>query len=353
MPLLNLKSSHKPIVAYYDSLGKFDQINIFNESAVKVAFQNLLESCARQFDWSLVLEWPIKRPKTVPLKVDGALVDAFKLTHGFWEAKDEKDDLEKESRKKLELGYPKDNILFQSPNRAILYQNGRQILDEDISKPENLVGTLKNFLEYLPPVYADWEEAVASFGESVPQLAAALNDLIEAQRKTNPRYRNAFAGFAEICRQSVNPNLSDDAVEEMLIQHLLTERIFRKVFNNSDFTRRNVIAAEIEKVIDALTSQAFNRDAFLQKLDHFYRVIEATAATIDDFTQKQHFLNAVYEKFFQGFSVKVADTHGIVYTPQPIVNFMVRSVEEILQKEFGKSLSSPGEIGRASCREIV
>ena len=50
-------------------------------------------------------------------------------------------------------------------------------------------------------------------------------------------------------------------------------------------------------------------------------------------------MNTVYEKFFQGFSVKVADTHGIVYTPQPIVQFMVRSVQEILRHEFGPSLS--------------
>src|SRR6266436_8164705 len=126
----------------------------------------------------------------------------------------------------------------------------------------------------------------------------------------------------------------------MLIQHLLTERIFRTVFNNPDFTRRNVIAAEIEKVIDALTSQAFSRDAFLQNLDRFYVAIEKASRTIEDFTQKQEFLNTVYEKFFQGFSVKVADTHGIVYTPVSIVNFMVRSVEDILQKEFSKSLGS-------------
>ena len=123
----------------------------------------------------------------------------------------------------------------------------------------------------------------------------------------------------------------------MLIQHLLTERIFRKVFDNPDFTRRNVIAAEIEKVIDALTSQTFNRDEFLRKLDHFYRAIETTAATIEDFAQKQEFLNTVYERFFQGFSVKVADTHGIVYTPQPIVDFMVRSVEEILKRSSASS----------------
>jgi predicted helicase len=75
-------------------------------------------------------------------------------------------------------------------------------------------------------------------------------------------------------------------------------------------------------------------------LDHFYKAIENTAATIEDYSHKQYFLNTVYEKFFQGFSVKVADTHGIVYTPQPIVNFMVKSVEDILQKEFGKSFSS-------------
>ena len=122
-------------------------------------------------------------------------------------------------------------------------------------------------------------------------------------------------------------------------KHLLTERIFRTVFHNPDFTRRNVIANEIEKVIDALTSQSFSRDEFLKSLDRFYVAIERTAATIDDFSQKQGFLNTIYEQFFQGYSVKVADTHGIVYTPQPIVDFMVRSVEDILQKEFGRSLN--------------
>ena len=131
-------------------------------------------------------------------------------------------------------------------------------------------------------------------------------------------------------------------VEEMLIQHLLTERLFRTVFDNPDFTRRNVIADEIEKVIDALTSHSFSRDGFLQSLDRFYIAIEDTARTINDFSQKQGFLNTVYEQFFQGFSVKVADTHGVVYTPQPIVDFMVRSVEEILQSEFNRSLSDSG-----------
>ena len=127
-----------------------------------------------------------------------------------------------------------------------------------------------------------------------------------------------------------------------MIQHLLTERIFRTVFSNSEFTRRNVIAREIETVITALMSHAFSREDFLHSLDPFYVAIERTAASIDDFSQKQSFLNTVYEQFFQGFSVEIADTHGVVYTPQPIVDFMVRSVEEILGAEFNRSLSDSG-----------
>ncbi len=44
----------------------------------------------------------------------------------------------------------------------------------------------------------------------------------------------------------------------MLVQHLLTKRLFRTIFGNAAFINRNVIASHIEKVIDALTSHAFN-----------------------------------------------------------------------------------------------
>ena len=128
----------------------------------------------------------------------------------------------------------------------------------------------------------------------------------------------------------------------MLVQHLLTERVFRNVFSNNEFLQRNVIAAEIEKVIQSITAKHFSRDTFLKPLDRFYTSIEAAARSQEGYTEKQNFLNAVYEKFFQSFDKKQADTHGIVYTPQPIVDFMVRSVEEILKTEFGKSLSDEG-----------
>ena len=342
MPTLTLKPTHKPVKSYYAALDQFARLGVTHETAVRAAFQTLLETCARQCGWTLVPEFALNTRRGKRIVADGALVDDFRLTHGYWEAKDIDDDLPTEVERKFAAGYPRDNILFQTPQRAMLWQHGRLALDADLTDPAQLIETLQTFCAYRPQEYAAWEEAVAQFKDRVADIGQGLAALIQQERKSNQVFTNAFAEFLAKCRQSINPDLAEAAVEEMLIQHLLTERLFRTVFNRPAFTRRNVIAFEIENVIDALTSQSFSRDEFLGSLDRFYVAIEHTAETISDFSHKQHFLNTVYEQFFQGYSVKVADTHGIVYTPQPIVDFMVRSVAAILEREFGRSLADEG-----------
>jgi type I restriction-modification system DNA methylase subunit len=266
------------------------------------------------------------------------LAGFWKQRRGFWEAKDEHDDLEREIKRKIEKGYPRSNIIFQAPERAIICQHGvRQSLNEDITDPKNLSDLLTHFFSYREPDHEEWDSAVAEFKERIPELADRAQHLIEAEKKGNRAFRDTFQGFFELCRQAINPNLSEESVETMLIQHLLTERIFRRVFHAEEFRTRNVIASEIEKVIQSMTSRVFSRDQFLSELDRFYKALERAADDKEDYSEKQAFLNTVYERFFQGFSPKEADTHGIVYTPQPIVDFMVSSVEDILTKEFGKS----------------
>ena len=342
MPHLNIKPTHKPIKQYYAELQEYDSIGAEHEGAVRTAFQNLLQHYCRQADLILVCEKTHYTPEKRRITPDGEVVDTFGLPYGYWEAKDTQDNLHVEADKKFAAGYPSKNIVVQSPTHALLYQHGQLQLDLDITEPRNLVNVLQTFFAYQEENISAWHTAVSEFKETVPELGEKLTALIETERQNNPRFQKAFINFHEQCQTSINPNLSIAAVEEMLIQHLLTERIFRTVFNNRDFTRRNIIAREIENVIDALTSQTFDRNQFLQSLDPFYVAIEQTAATITDFSQKQGFLNTVYEQFFQGFSIKIADTHGIVYTPQPIVDFMVKSVEHILQTEFNRSLSDTG-----------
>ena len=342
MPSPNIKPTHKPIKTYYAELEKYAQLGEENEGTVRAAFQNLLQHYCRQSNLTLLCEKTHYTSEKRRVTPDGEVVDTFGLPHGYWEAKDTHDNLYTEATKKFAAGYPSNNIVVQSPTHALLYQHGQLQLDLDITESKNLVRMLQTFFAYQEENISAWHAAVSDFREMVPELGKKLAALIETERQNNSHFREVFLRFHQQCQTSINPNLSIAAVEEMLIQHLLTERIFATVFKNRDFTRRNIIARDIEKVIDVLTEHALNRDQFLQSLDPFYLAIEKTAATITDFSQKQGFLNAIYEQFFQGFSVKVADTHGIVYTPQPIVDFMVKSVEHILQTEFNRSLSDSG-----------
>ena len=342
MPKLNLKPNHKAIRDYYVTLQQYQQHNITHEGAVSSPFDALLQTCAKQVNATLVPQWTMRTVAGTRIVIDGAILDEYGLPFAYWEAKDIDDDLAKAVQEKREAGYPLDNICFQTPQHAILYQNGTEVLNVDITDPVHLIAALQHLFAYVPPALDNWQTAVSDFREHVPDLASKLKELIEQRHETDPAFKKAFADFYETCRTSINPDLSQDAVEEMLIQHILTERIFRTVFNNSAFTRRNIIAREIENVVDALIRQAFSREEFLKPLDRFYIAIEQAAMLCRDFSQKQHFLNTFYEKFFQGFSEDVADTHGIVYTPQPIVDFMVKSVAHILETEFGRSLSDTG-----------
>ena len=340
--MLNIKPTHKPITTYYAELRQYTKLGAQHEGAVRVAFQNLLQHYATLRGLTLICEKTRTTPNGNHIRIDGEIVTDFGLIFGHWEAKDLLDDLPAETQQKLTTGYPAKNIIFQTPHRAILYQNGALVLDLDITDRQNLIHLLQTFFAYTEENLAEWDAAVDTFQDTIPELGAKLETLIQTERQNTAAFREAFAHFHQQCRDAINPNLAEAEVERMLAQHLMTERIFRTVFDNPDFTRRNVIAREIEKVIDVLTQHALNRTQFFRELQPFYEAIEKTASTLTDVSQKQDFLNTLYQRFFQDFSTKDADRHGVVYTPQPIVDFMVTSVQHLLKTHFGKSLADTG-----------
>jgi predicted helicase len=334
---LSTSALKKAIDRYYKQLHDYKGQADY-ELAVRTAFLNLLNETAHQVKWMLIPEQTIEGG----IRPDGVLRDSFDLKRGFWEAKGPQSDLDKEISSKIAAGYPLTNTIFENTKRAILFQNKKRAFEYDLHNPLEVGDLLAQFFNYTEPDIASFEVAVQEFKERVPELAKALLTILDREYKVNKKFIAAFDTFAELCRTSLDPKLGTDVINEMLVQHLLTERLFGTVFDNPDFIRRNAIAAEIEKVIDALTSRSFNRHEFLKSLDRFYVAIEAAARSIDGWLERQHFLDTVYERFFQGYSVKRADTYGIVYTPQEIVDFMCASVDEVLRREFGTSIEEPG-----------
>lgn len=334
---MRITVSPRSVRQYYDSLEDLRARGIVNEMGLRQAFQRLLEDCIPQ-GWRLVPEHALANGA----RPDATLFDENHVRRGYWEAKDSRDDLETEIHRKLDRGYPRENTVFEDGGRAVLYQNSQRVHDFDLTQRRELTDLLQRFLGHEAPESAAFNDAGTRFRAELPDMALDLRGVIDRERGENRAFTAAFEGFHDLCRGSIDPAITVEEIEEMLVQHLLTERLFRNVFDNAEFTRRNAIAAEVERVIDALTSRQWNRDAFLRQHDLFYAEIEARAREITAWSEKQAFLNSVYERFFQGFSRRQADTHGIVYTPQAIVDFMCASVDAVLQETFGKSLSSPG-----------
>jgi predicted helicase len=334
--------THRAIRKYYEQVAALRDQRVLNEMSVRSPFEFLLADTAKLKGWTFIAELSGKSGGAV-IRPDGTLRDRNSLPRGYWEAKDTQDDLDTEIKKKIARGYPLSNIIFEDTQTGVLFQSKQKINGAySLGNPKELAALLNQFFSYTEPDIEGFEEAVDEFKERVPDLARGLVEKIQQAHRDNAGFQSAFDKFFELCRTALNPNIRVEAVDEMLVQHLLTERLFRTIFNNPEFVKRNAIAAEVERVIEALVSHSFDRTEYLKSLDPFYRAIEGAARLLPDFSEKQHFLNTVYERFFQGYSVKLADTHGIVYTPQEIVNFMCASVAEVLEKEFGKSLSSPG-----------
>ncbi|PJF31254.1 MAG: hypothetical protein CUN51_05150 [Candidatus Thermofonsia Clade 1 bacterium] len=301
------------------------------------AFIALLQHIAKDRGWQLIRERALpngRRPDVT--------FEQNAIPRGYYEAKDSSDDLDREIARKFEQGYPKFNILFEDTRQAVLYQNNTRI-DPVSLAPENALGLarlLQTFFEYSAPDIERYDDALARFRDNVTALASSLRNVIASAHERQPAFQAAYQRFHQICQTAIDPAIRPEQIDEMLIQHLMTERLIRNLFNNPDFSRRNVIAAAIEEVIAALTSPAFSRDEYLRELNTYYQAIEAAAVGLD-FTTKQRVLNEVYGRFFQGYSTRVADTHGIVYTPQEIVAFMCQSVIDILRDDFGKTLADP------------
>ena len=338
--MLELSPSDPIIKTYLKDLQHLKSQQVTHELGLKGPFQTLLDKAAKKRGWTLVPELSTHSggKRVVP---DGTVRDEFRLARGWWEAKDTSDNLAAEIQKKLKAGYPTRNTIFEDTQTAVLFQDRAEAGEFPLADPHHIAGLLNRFLHHDESDEREFHRAMDEFKSRIPDLAQSLRDHIKEAHAKNRKFKAAFAEFVALCRSSLNPDLSDDKVDEMLIQHLLTERLMRNLFQNPEFTHRNVIAAQVEGVIEALASSSFSKAEFLKRLDPYYKAIEKAGAGLSHFTEKQDFLNSVYEQFFQKFSPDIADTHGIVYTPREIVDYMCDSVEHALKSEFGFTLASP------------
>lgn len=311
------------------------------ESVLRDAFKTLLYRWGRSQDLLLVPEHSLITDKGSRIYLDGALLNSLRIPFGYWEAKDADDQLDKEIADKFRKGYPKDNIIFSDDVTAVLFQAGHEADRASMDDVDALLHLLTRFFSFERPEVADFRKAVRKFATDLPAILEALRERIAEKRASSRDFKRAEDAFLKHAQDAINPQVSEEDVQEMLIQHILTEDIFAKVFDNPDFHQKNNVAAALYALEDKLFGYG-EKQALLKALGPYYAGIASTAAVLESHSEKQGFLKGLYENFYKVYNPKAADRLGVVYTPGEIVRFMIRSADWLCEQHFGKNLIDTG-----------
>lgn len=178
-----------------------------------------------------------------------------------------------------------------------------------------------------------WEK----WAKDVAQIAENQIDRINNLINREPKYQKAFNKFLKGLQKNINPSISESQAVEMLSQHVITKPVFEALFEGYSFVKNNAISTSMQTMLDVLEDQALDKDA--ETLDKFYQSVKKRAEGIDNAEGKQRIIIELYDKFFKTAFPKMVEQLGIVYTPVEVVDFIIHSVNDVLQKEFNRSIS--------------
>jgi predicted helicase len=181
-----------------------------------------------------------------------------------------------------------------------------------------------------------WEDWAKDIAEIADRHQLRIQELLTRPDSAEKR---AFDEFLKSVRKNLNPSVSQDEAVEMLAQHIITKPVFDALFEGYAFTSKNPVSQSMQKIMDALAAQALDKEH--ETLLGFYDNVRERASGITDPKGRQKIIVDLYEKFFKTAFPSMVDRLGIVYTPIPVVDFILNSADSALREHFGLSLGSP------------
>jgi len=180
-----------------------------------------------------------------------------------------------------------------------------------------------------------WENWAKEMGAIARQFIARINKEVESGE-----YKKDMDEFVSSLQKNLNPSITLDDAIEMLAQHMITKPVFDALFSEYQFVNNNSVSRSMETMLLRLHGDAFEKDT--EALQRFYESVRVNISGIDNLHGKQTIIKNLYEKFFAGAFKTTVEQLGIVYTPIECVDFIIRSVDYLLRKEFGVSLTTEG-----------
>ena len=176
------------------------------------------------------------------------------------------------------------------------------------------------------------------WSKDVSDIARRHIQGIEFILEQNPDSKSAFDKFLHSLQHNINESIDQSQAIEMLAQHLITLPIFDALFGEYSFVKNNPVSSAMEQIVEELSQFGFEKEQ--KELQPFYDSVRLRAEGIDNAQAKQKIIITLYDKFFSTGFKSTTERLGIVFTPVEVVDFIVKSVDVVLRKHFGKTLAS-------------
>lgn len=300
----------------------------------------------------------INEPKKSEAGMPDFLFERNGVPFGWAEAKDIDKDVIKlkgysvEQRKRYEKAFP--NLIYTNGVDFEFIREGVSIhfvsiadfmmgLQPDPAKFEELERQLRLFVEQKPISI----RSAAKLAEIMAAKAAIIKDEIVIALATEAEARKGLEGQFKSFKANLLPNLTHDEFADIYAE-TITYGMFAARFHDSDlntFSRQeamdNLPASNpfLKGLFEYIAGPALpQRLAYI--VDDLVAVMRASDPhslfeKYGQFTARNDPFIHFYEDFLAAYNPKKRKSRGVWYTPEPVVDFIVRAVDDVLKTEFG------------------
>ena len=218
-------------------------------------------------------------------------------------------------------------------------EEGTEEKKEDIQQPESFsedfqkafvsvsVSKLKSSLY--------WKKWADNISGSVRNMINEINKLADT-----PEIKPKFEEFKDNLSKTLHKEQSKGDAVNLIAQFIVTRPVFSILFPASDFDS-NPISRALEGIVGDFKEAS---SSYEEKLGEDLKadMKAATEEMAKSPAAKKELVKDFYEAFYQKVFPKEAKANGIVYTPVPVVDFMLKETDRLLEKNFGKHLQDEG-----------
>ena len=346
-----MNTESKPLLDYIHALEKELAAGNATEHTHRTALKTLIEALAKDITAT-------NEPQRIKCGAPDFIITKGALTVGYIEAKDVGKSLD-EAEKSEQLSRYRDsltNLILTDYLEFRWYVNGERHLSARLGTATK-EGKIKRDKDSIEPVaellsgfLSHKAEAVGSpkdLALRMARLAHLIRNLIINAFETETESGSLHAQLAAF-RDSLIPDLSVEYFADMYAQTIAYGLFAARCTapDKKDFTRQN--AAYLLPKTNPFLRKLFNHIAGPELDDRIAWLVDDLAqvlaqadmeAVLKDFGKhmgKEDPVVHFYETFLKAYDPKIREMRGVYYTPEPVVSYIVRSVDHLLKDRFGK-----------------